>query len=211
MQRPGTARSEMSRAATTRPLNRPWTRRRNGSSNRKKLMSLPKIGSVTGVAGSGENGTWWAHSSTVCQAPPTEAPIVMRDEDRQAHQARRRPAATGRATPRYRRRRQAAGRTHHDHPRTASRTATPGLASLRGGLVDAVDEAAQRSGTALHGRWRQPACQPEIAEQHDRGTGGRPRRTGRGSPSAGSRRSNRSRRSCTRARPSRGRSRPRTG
>ena len=32
---------------TTMPLNSPWTRRRNGSSNRKKLMSRPKIGSVT--------------------------------------------------------------------------------------------------------------------------------------------------------------------
>ena len=36
-------------------LNSPWMSRRNGSSNRKKLMSRPKIGSVTLAVG--ENGT----------------------------------------------------------------------------------------------------------------------------------------------------------
>ena len=46
-----------------------WTSRKNGSSNRKKLMSRPKIGSVTVCVG--ENGTRLTHSIRVSQAPET--------------------------------------------------------------------------------------------------------------------------------------------
>jgi hypothetical protein len=58
------------------PLNSAWTSRRNGSSNRKKLMSLPNTGSTTADAGSGENGTRFTQSRTVSQTLASEPPIV---------------------------------------------------------------------------------------------------------------------------------------
>ena len=50
------------------PLNSAWTSRRNGSSNRKKPMSLAEDRIGDRPRRSGENGTWWIQSRTVSQA-----------------------------------------------------------------------------------------------------------------------------------------------
>ena len=53
-----------------------WTKRRNGRSKRKKPMSLPKIGSTTGLAPAGANGTRFSQRRIVCQSPAIEPAIV---------------------------------------------------------------------------------------------------------------------------------------
>ena len=59
-----------SRPPTTSPLNSAWTKRRNGSSNRKNEMSRPKTGSVTAAVA--EYGTRFCQSRTVSQAEASE-------------------------------------------------------------------------------------------------------------------------------------------
>ena len=49
-------------------------------------MSRPKIGSVTAVAASGENGTRLIHRRTVSQAAADGRANPERDEDRQRHE-----------------------------------------------------------------------------------------------------------------------------
>ena len=164
------------RAPMTRPLNRPWMRRRNGSSNRKKLMSLLKIGSVTRRRRRERDAVdpeqdrlprprhRAADEQRDEQGDPAEDPAGERGQVR--HVAGVEGDGVGRLVARTGRGR---GRT------SRRRVAAASLVGRLGRVVDPVDQRPDASRRpAVARRRRQPPGQPQVAEQDDRGEHERP-------------------------------------
>ena len=209
--RPGTGRRRDSRAATTSPLNRPWTSRRNGSSNRKNPMSRPKTGSLTALRRVRRE----RHRACPRGGPSPTPPTLTRRP-----RSRRTRATTVRATPAsgVRSGRSPASkatvggppgtprRSPNAEPGRPARASAAWAASLSRSNSPRSELVPPSAGGGAAG-----AASQRLSEQHDRARRTARRRTARASPSAGSRRRCRSRRSCTTARPSTGPARHRTG
>ena len=164
--RPGTAPTTRSSAVMTRPLNRPWTRRRNGSWNRKKPMSRPKIGSVTAVRRP-------ARTAPGCsRAGPSPRPRPA-SRRRRGRSAPTRPTRTHAGD-----RRQVRQVVGVEGDRRADRRSPGGAPAARsaGAPASAASAASLSRSTsvadrppAVGRRRRQAAGEPQVAEQHDEG------------------------------------------
>ena len=160
-------------------------------------MSRPKIGSVTAIAASGENGTRLIQSSTVSHAPRHEPPMTsaMKHGDAAEHPAgeRRRSGrspASKAIAPRASSAPACRPARIADGPRLARSSA-----AWAASLMRSHDRPERPAAAASSGGRHEPAGQPEVPEQDDEGEDERPDEQPDLARRGGSRRRCRSRRS----------------